>query len=130
MFEDVRSVIFCVALSVYDLYGAHAPGSNKPLMSRMLQSMDCLRLQSGNHAFETPFVLVLNKYDIFEEKISKSPLVFCECFSGFSLRTNHNNQSLAQLACYYMAMKLTDFYFHHQLQALCLSCESARSANC
>ncbi|KAL5200257.1 hypothetical protein ABZP36_021460 [Zizania latifolia] len=93
MFEDVRTVIFCVALSDYDQVGPHAR-----------QPCFC----------DTPFVLVLNKYDLFEEKVNGAPLSTCEWFADFSpVRTHHSSQSLAHQAYYYIAKKFKDLYSEH-----------------
>ncbi|WCJ42148.1 Guanine nucleotide-binding protein alpha-1 subunit [Euphorbia peplus] len=109
MFEDVRAIIFCVALSDYDQVWASGSGppTNKMLASKALfeslVSHPCFR--------DTPFVLLLNKYDAFEDKINQVHLSTCEWFKDFSpLRAHHNNQTLAHQAYYFVAKKFKEVY--------------------
>ncbi|XP_040014981.1 guanine nucleotide-binding protein G(i) subunit alpha-2 isoform X3 [Xiphias gladius] len=72
-FEGVTAIIFCVALSAYDLVLAEDEE-----MNRMHESMKLFDSICNNKWFtETSIILFLNKKDLFEEKITHSPLNIC-----------------------------------------------------
>ncbi|KAG7283237.1 hypothetical protein CRUP_004979 [Coryphaenoides rupestris] len=72
-FEGVTAIIFCVAMSAYDLVLAEDEE-----MNRMHESMKLFDSICNNKWFtETSIILFLNKKDLFEEKIAHSPLTIC-----------------------------------------------------
>ncbi|XP_026527880.1 guanine nucleotide-binding protein G(o) subunit alpha isoform X3 [Notechis scutatus] len=72
-FEDVTAIIFCVALSGYDQVLHEDETTN-----RMHESLKLFDSICNNKWFtDTSIILFLNKKDIFEEKIKKSPLIIC-----------------------------------------------------
>jgi GTPase SAR1 family protein len=72
-FEDVTAIIFCVAISEYDLKLYEDNETN-----RMHESLQLFKELCNTKWFQTTaFILFLNKKDIFEEKIRRVPLSVC-----------------------------------------------------
>ena len=123
MFEDVGMVIFCVALSDYDQFSVDGNGS---LTNKMILSRKLFETIVTHPTFDQmDFLLILNKFDQFEEKTEQVPLTQCEWFSDFhpvisrhrsSSNSNSNsnsinhNPSLGQLASHYIAVKFKRLY--------------------
>lgn len=70
VFQDVTAVIFCVALSEYDLKLEEDNETNRMMESINLFGQICNSKWFAN----TSMILFLNKRDIFEEKIAVTPL--------------------------------------------------------
>ncbi|KAL4574637.1 hypothetical protein LXL04_021473 [Taraxacum kok-saghyz] len=105
MFEGVRLLIFCVALSDYDEMWAHNDGT---MENKMIANRDSFERLAKQQCFgDIPFVLILNKYDVFEEKLGRTPLSVCEWFSDFGPL---KQQSVANQAFYYVGMKFKELY--------------------
>lgn len=72
-FECVTAIIFCVAMSGYDMVLAEDEEVN-----RMIESIKLFDSICNNKWFtETSIILFLNKKDLFEAKIQHSPLRVC-----------------------------------------------------
>ncbi|CAI5439161.1 unnamed protein product [Caenorhabditis angaria] len=87
-FEDVRALIFCVALSEYDMVLLEDEQTN-----RMRESLKLFDSICNNKFFvETSIILFLNKKDLFEEKIQKSPLTIA--FPEYTGRNEFDEASI------------------------------------
>jgi guanine nucleotide-binding protein G(o) subunit alpha len=72
-FEDVTAIIFCVALSEYDQVLYEDESTN-----RMHESLRLFDSICNNKWFvNTSIILFLNKKDLFQDKIKRSPLNIC-----------------------------------------------------
>uniref|UniRef100_A0A8R1DJ02 Guanine nucleotide-binding protein alpha-16 subunit n=1 Tax=Caenorhabditis japonica TaxID=281687 RepID=A0A8R1DJ02_CAEJA len=86
-FEYVTALIFCVALSEYDMVLVEDCKTN-----RMRESLKLFDSICNNKFFtETSIILFLNKKDLFEEKIQKSPLT--HCFPEYTGGNNYEESS-------------------------------------
>ncbi|KAJ9152907.1 hypothetical protein P3X46_026415 [Hevea brasiliensis] len=115
MFEDVDMVLFCVSLIDYDEF---VEDSNGVSINKMIASKNLFESIVTHPTFEDKkFLLMLNKFDLLEEKIEQVPLTRCEWFHDFNPVIGHNpnacstsrsrntNPSLAQRAFQYIAVK-------------------------
>uniref|UniRef100_A0A6M2E9D7 Extra-large guanine nucleotide-binding protein 1-like n=1 Tax=Populus davidiana TaxID=266767 RepID=A0A6M2E9D7_9ROSI len=110
MFEDVDIVLFCVSLIDYDEFSEDNNGVpiNKMIASRQLFE----RIVTHPTFEEKKFLLILNKYDLLEEKIERVPLTRCEWFHDFNPVMGNNpnssrstNSPLELRAFQYIAVK-------------------------
>jgi len=86
-FDGVTAVLFCVALSEYDLmlYEDHT-------VNRMQESLKLFDEICNAPCFDkTSMILFLNKKDIFEEKIKRVPITVC--FDDYSGSQNFDESS-------------------------------------
>jgi guanine nucleotide-binding protein G(i) subunit alpha len=69
-FEDVTSIIFCVALSEYDQVLLEESSQNRMMESLLLFDS----VVNSRWFMRTSIILFLNKVDIFKQKLGRSPL--------------------------------------------------------
>ncbi|CAA0832755.1 Extra-large guanine nucleotide-binding protein 1 [Striga hermonthica] len=115
MLENVRIVIFCVSLSDYDQF---APDANGNPQNKMLSSKKFFENIVTHPTFsQVDCLLLLNKFDAFEEKIEHVPLNRCSWFDDFQPLMSRNRSSrshhptLGHLGFHYIAVKFKRLYF-------------------
>ncbi|KAK6143505.1 hypothetical protein DH2020_023853 [Rehmannia glutinosa] len=107
MFEDVNLVIYCISLTDYDEYheDINGIGTNKMMAAKNLFET----IITHPTLADKEYLLVLNKYDLLEEKIERVPLSQCDWFQDFNpvphSANSNNNPSLAQRGFHYVAVK-------------------------
>ena len=78
-FSNVTSVIFVVSLSCYDEL------TFEDEQNAMKVSIEVFTEQVNNEWFrEIPFILFLNKSDLFHDKIQNVPIKVAECLSAYN----------------------------------------------
>ncbi|KAI3455095.1 hypothetical protein Pfo_011758 [Paulownia fortunei] len=109
MFEGMSAIIFCVSLSDYDQLWTHSTGRQQ---NKMLANRYFFESLARHSCFErTRFLLLLTKYDLFEDKTNQVPITVCEWFRDFNpLKTHSKSESLAHQAFYYIAVKFKELY--------------------
>ncbi|KAK4426342.1 Extra-large guanine nucleotide-binding protein 1 [Sesamum alatum] len=106
-FEDVQMVVFCISLSDYDESVIDENGAS---VNKMMHDRKCFESTVTNPLFDqTPFLLLLTKYDLFEQKIADAPLDKCDWFNDFHpFRSFHND--MAEKGFHYISIKFKYLY--------------------
>jgi hypothetical protein len=111
MFEDVDAVVFCVAISDYDMIGIDGEGV---LCNKIILARDLFQSILKHSCFQnTPFVLFLTKHDLFVEKFNKgSPLTACDWFSDYRpvQASQQKARNQAHVAYQYIVHKFKNIY--------------------
>ncbi|XP_051145394.1 extra-large guanine nucleotide-binding protein 1-like isoform X2 [Andrographis paniculata] len=108
MFEDVDIVLYCVALTDYDEYYEDRSGVYRNKMLAIKKHFETIVTHPSLSG--KSFLLILNKFDLLEDKIDRIPLSQCDWFQDFNPvishpHTNSNSPPLAQRAFHYVAVK-------------------------
>lgn len=85
-FEDVTAIIFCAALSAYDLVLIEDETTNR--MQESLQLFDSIC--NTKWFVKTSIILFLNKKDLFKEKIEKAESPLSICFPEYTGSNEYN----------------------------------------
>ncbi|XP_020273928.1 guanine nucleotide-binding protein alpha-1 subunit isoform X2 [Asparagus officinalis] len=105
LFEGVKAVIFCVAISEYDQALCEDDAKN-----RMMETKELFEWVLKQTCFEkTSFMLFLNKFDIFEKKVQKIPLTVCEWFKDYQPMATGKQE--VEHAYEFVKKKFEELYF-------------------
>ncbi|PIN19598.1 G-protein alpha subunit (small G protein superfamily) [Handroanthus impetiginosus] len=112
MFGDVRIIIFCVSLCDYDQFVIN---DSRNSVNKMIYNRHWFECTVANPVFDQKvFLLLLTKYDLFEEKIKRIPLNQCDWFADFrpvqGRGTGKTVESLGEKGFQYIAVKFKTLY--------------------
>ncbi|PIN03672.1 hypothetical protein CDL12_23797 [Handroanthus impetiginosus] len=112
IFVDIRIIIFCVSLCDYDQY---VIDDDLYPVNKMMYNRQFFESTVTNPVFdEEGFLLLLTKYDLFEEKIKQIPLNQCDWFADFrpvqGTGTGTTVQSLGEKGFQYISLKFMTLY--------------------
>ena len=92
-FENVSYVMFVVSLSDFDQKMFEDEN-----VTRTKDSIDLFKNIASTKVFENvPFVIVLNKFDLFKKKIRKNPEAFKAAYPGFSGNTSNEEECIEHI---------------------------------
>ncbi|EPS58579.1 hypothetical protein M569_16233, partial [Genlisea aurea] len=113
MFEDIGIVVLSISLTDYDQL---AVGGDGIARNKMILSREFFEAMVTHPAFEPMnFLLLLTKYDAFEEKMERVPLSRCDWFDDFNPVTTTSSSSssgslLGQAGFHHVAVKFKRLY--------------------
>lgn len=100
-FEGVTAIIFVAALSEYDMKLFEDMSCN-----RMVEALDLFESICNNSFFkDSSIILFLNKRDLFQAKLEKSPIEATEAFSDYKGRPNNYDDGVDYFLKKFLARK-------------------------
>ncbi|KAK6116205.1 hypothetical protein DH2020_050051 [Rehmannia glutinosa] len=106
-FVEKGIVIFCISLNDYDLLvmGDNGASVNKMMVARKVFESFVTMCHQIN------VLLLLTKYDLFEEKIQRIPLNQCNWLNDFNpVKRFYGNKNLGQMGFHYISIKFKRLY--------------------
>jgi GTPase SAR1 family protein len=119
VFQDTTAIIYLCSIADYDLILEESPDTN-----RFAESLRLWKSITAYKVFkDTPFILFLNKSDLFEEKIKRVPLSdYFETFPEFSKSPENAKLSECEKSWRFLLEQFTRGcevkYYHHLTNSL------------
>ncbi|KAG8367045.1 hypothetical protein BUALT_Bualt16G0031600 [Buddleja alternifolia] len=109
--QDVRIIIFSISLTDYDQFVIDDNGDS---INKMMFNKECFESMALNIFNQIPFLLLLTEYDLFVEKIRRTPLNQCDWFNDFNpIIGGYGDRimgNLEEMGFYYISVKFKELY--------------------